>query len=106
DLSIPGPSVFGTGGASVFSTLSTVIGQLGSGAPTATQLNAALTALDTNISTAEQASAMLGNTSQSVTSTSAALTTQLTSVQDSQSGLEDVNIATVTTQLDSEMTNY
>jgi flagellar hook-associated protein 3 FlgL len=106
DLSVPGPSVFGTGGASVFTTLSTVIGQLGSGAPTATQLNTALSALDANISGAEQASAVLGNGSQSVTATSSALTTQLTSVQNGRSGLEDVNIATVTTQLDTEMTNY
>ena len=106
NLSVPGPSMFGTGGASVFATLSTVIGQLASGSPTATQLNAALTALDANISTAEQASAVLGNASDAVTSTSAALTTQLTAVQDGQSSLEDVNIATVTTQLDSEMTNY
>jgi flagellar hook-associated protein 3 FlgL len=105
-LSVPGPQVFGSGGANIFSTLSTVIGQLSSGAPTATQLNAALSALDANISTAEQASAALGNASDAVGSTSAALTTQLTAVQDSQSGLEDVNIATVTTQLDSEMTNY
>ncbi len=47
-------------------TLTTVIGQLGSGTPTATQLNAALTALDANISTAEQASAVLGNGSDQV----------------------------------------
>ncbi len=106
NLSVPGPSVFGTGGANVFATLSTVIGQLGSGAPSATQLNTALSALDANISTAEQASAALGNASDAVTSTSAALTTQLTAVQAGQSSLEDVNIATVTTQLDSEMTNY
>jgi flagellar hook-associated protein 3 FlgL len=106
DLSVPGPTVFGTGTANVFTTLSTVIGQLGSGAPTSTQLNTALTALDANISTAEQASAALGNASDAVTSTSAALTTQLTAVQGGQSSLEDVNIATVTTQLDSEMTNY
>ena len=37
---------------------------------------------------------------------SASLTSQLTSVQNTQAGLEDVNVATVTTQLDSEMTNY
>ena len=42
NLSVPGPTVFGTGAANVFTTLSTVIGQLGSGAPTATQLNTAL----------------------------------------------------------------
>ncbi len=105
-LSVPGPTVFGTGAASIFTTLSTVIGQLGSGSPTAAQLNSALTALDTNISTAEQASAVLGNASESVASVSSALTTQLTAVQNSQAGLQDVNVATVTTQLDSEMTNY
>jgi flagellar hook-associated protein 3 FlgL len=105
-LSVPGPSVFGTGATSVFSTLTNVIGQLGSGTPTATQLNAALTALDANISTAEQASAVLGNGSVQVTAVSASLTSQLTSVQNTQAGLEDVNVATVTTQLDSEMTNY
>src|SRR6202046_1865094 len=44
-LSVPGPSVFGTGAASVFTTLTTVIGQLGSGAPTAAQVNTALPAL-------------------------------------------------------------
>ena len=105
-LSVPGPSVFGAGAASVFNTLTTVIGQLGSGTPTATQLNAALTALDANISTAEQASAVLGNGSDQVAAVSASLTTQLTSVQNTQAGLEDVNVATVTTQLDSQMTNY
>ena len=103
---MPGPEVFGTGAASVFNTLTTVVGQLGSGTPTATQLNAALTALDANISTAEQASAVLGNGSDQVTAVSASLTSQLTSVQNTQAGLEDVNVATVTTQLDSEMTNY
>jgi flagellar hook-associated protein 3 FlgL len=106
DLSVPGPSVFGAGAASVFNTLTTVVGQLGSGTPTATQLNAALTALDANISTAEQASAVLGNGSNQVAAVSASLTTQLTSVQNTQAGLEDVNVATVTTQLDSQMTNY
>ncbi len=80
--------------------------QLGSGAPTATQLNTALDALDANIGTAEQASAVLGNGSDQVGAVSASLTTQLTSVQNTQAGLEDVNVATVTTQLDSEMTNY
>jgi flagellar hook-associated protein 3 FlgL len=90
-LSVPGPSVFGTGAASVFNTLTTVAGH---------------TALDANISTAEQASAVLGNGSVQVAAVSASLTTQLTSVQNTQAGLEDVNVATVTTQLDSEMTNY
>ena len=37
---------------------------------------------------------------------SSSLTTQIASVQTDQADLQDVNIATVTTQLDSEMTNY
>ncbi|MGA2835703.1 MAG: hypothetical protein ABSF84_03800 [Acidimicrobiales bacterium] len=105
-LSVPGTALFGTGASNVFTVLSTVIGQLSTGAPTATQLNAALTALDANITTAEQGSAELGNASIAVTDASASLTTQLTAAQTTQSGLEDVNVATVTTQLDSEMTNY
>jgi len=105
-LSVPGTALFGTGASNVFAVLSTVIGQLSTGAPTAAQLNAALTALDANISTAEQGSAELGNASIAVTDASASLTTQLTAAQTTQAGLEDVNVATVTTQLDSEMTNY
>ncbi len=105
-LSVPGTALFGTGTSNVFSVLSTVIGQLSTGAPTAAQLNTALTALDSNIATAEQGSAELGNASIAVTDASASLTTQLTATQTTQAGLEDVNVATVTTQLDSEMTNY
>ena len=105
-LSVPGTSIFGAGAASVFSTLSAAVTALNSGAPTAANLGAALTALNANISTAQQASAVLGDSSQEVASSSSALTTQVASVQSDQANLEDVNIATVTTQLDSEMTNY
>jgi flagellar hook-associated protein 3 FlgL len=105
-LSVPGPEVFGTGAANVFSTLSGAITALSSGSPTTAQLNTALDALDANISTAEQASAALGNGANQVASVSAALTTQLTTVQNSQASLQDVNVSTVTTQLDSEMTDY
>jgi len=105
-LSVPGTTIFGVGAANVFSTLSAAVTALNSGAPTAANLSAALTALNANISTAQQASAVLGDSSQQVASTSSALTTQVASVQSDQANLEDVNIATVTTQLDSEMTNY
>jgi flagellar hook-associated protein 3 FlgL len=105
-MSVPGTTIFGVGAANVFATLSAAVTALNSGAPTAANLGAALTALNTNISTAQQASAVLGDSSQQVASTSSALTTQVASVQSDQANLEDVNIATVTTQLDSEMTNY
>jgi flagellar hook-associated protein 3 FlgL len=105
-LSVPGTTMFGTGASNVFATLSAVVTALSSGAPTAASLSTALSALNANISTAQQASAVLGDSSQEVASTTSALTTQVASVQSDQADLEDVNIATVTTQLDSEMTNY
>jgi flagellar hook-associated protein 3 FlgL len=105
-LSVPGTTMFGVGASNVFATLTAAVTALNSGTPTSANLSAALSALTTNISTAQQASAVLGDSSQEVASTTAALTTQVASVQSDQANLEDVNIATVTTQLDSEMTNY
>jgi flagellar hook-associated protein 3 FlgL len=105
-LSVPGTSIFGVGAANVFATLTAAVTALSSGAPTSANLSAALTALNANIATAQQASAVLGDSSQEVASASSSLTTQIASVQSDQADLEDVNIATVTTQLDSEMTNY
>jgi flagellar hook-associated protein 3 FlgL len=105
-LSVPGTTIFGVGAANVFATLTAGVTALSSGAPTSASLSAALTALNANISTAQQASAVLGDSSQEVASASSSLTTQIASVQSDQADLEDVNIATVTTQLDSEMTNY
>jgi flagellar hook-associated protein 3 FlgL len=105
-LSVPGTTMFGVGAANVFATLTAAVTALSSGAPTSAGLSAALTALNANISTAQQASAVLGDSSQEVGSASSSLTTQIASVQSDQADLEDVNIATVTTQLDSEMTNY
>jgi flagellar hook-associated protein 3 FlgL len=105
-LSVPGSTLFGVGPASVFTTLSTVVGQLAGGTPTTAQLNVALSALDANIATASQGAATLGEASQEATAASAALTTQLQAVQSTQSGLESVNIATVTSQLTSQLTNY
>lgn len=105
-LSVPGTTIYGTGAANVFATLQTTITGLQSGSPTSAQLSTAITALEANITTAEQASAVLGNQAEEVGAVSSGLTTQLTTVQNSRAGLEDVNVATVTTQLDSEMTNY
>ena len=105
-LSVPGTTIFGVGAANVFATLTAAVTALSSGAPTSASLSAALTALNANISTAQQASAVLGDSSQEVASASSSLTTQIASVHSDQADLEDVNIATVTTQLDSEMTNY
>jgi flagellar hook-associated protein 3 FlgL len=105
-LSVPGTTMFGVGAGNVFATLSTAATALLSGTPTSAELTTALNALTTNMSTAQQAAAVLGDSSQEVASASASLTTQIASVQTDQANLEDVNIATATTQLDSETTNY
>lgn len=105
-LSVPGTTLFGTGAANVFSTLSTVAAALQSGAPGATAISTAMSALSANIATAQQASAVLGNASEEVSNVTATLTSQIANVQASQANLEDVNVATATTQLESETTNY
>jgi flagellar hook-associated protein 3 FlgL len=105
-LSVPGTALFGTGAANIFSTLSTVATALLSGTPSATAISSAMTALSSNIDGAQQASAVLGNSSEEVSNVTATLTNQIASVQASQANLEDVNVATATTQLESETTNY
>jgi flagellar hook-associated protein 3 FlgL len=105
-LSVPGTALFGTGAANIFSTLSNVATALLSGTPSATAISNAMTALSSNIDTAQQASAVLGNSSEEVSNVTATLTNQIASVQASQANLEDVNVATATTQLESETTNY
>jgi flagellar hook-associated protein 3 FlgL len=105
-LSVPGTALFGTGAANIFSTLSSVATALLSGTPSSTAISNAMTALSSNIDTAQQASAVLGNSSEEVSNVTATLTNQIASVQTSQANLEDVNVATATTQLESETTNY
>jgi flagellar hook-associated protein 3 FlgL len=105
-LSVPGTALFGAGAANIFSTLTSVATALSSGTPSSTAISNAMTALSSNISTAQQASAVLGNSSEEVSNVTATLTNQIANVQASQANLEDVNPATATTQLESETTNY
>ncbi len=60
-LSVPGTSMFGTGASNVFATLNAAATALQSGAPTSAELNTALDALNATISSAQQASAVLGD---------------------------------------------
>ncbi|TAN30995.1 hypothetical protein EPN29_14070 [bacterium] len=106
DLSVPGTALFGSGASSVFATLSAASNALLTGAPTSAEISTALNALDGNISTAEQASATLGNAALQVSNSSATLSSQIANIQANQATLEDVNLASATTQLDSDMTNY
>jgi flagellar hook-associated protein 3 FlgL len=105
-LSVPGTALFGAGAQNIFTTLTTVANALLSGTPGSGAISTAMTALATNIATAQQASAVLGNSSEEVSNVTATLTNQIANVQASQANLEDVNVATATTQLESETTNY
>lgn len=105
-LSVPGTAMFGVGSSNVFSTLTTVANALLTGTPSSTQISNALSALDSNISTAQKANAILGNSSLEVSNIASTLTNQIADIQTSQANLGDVNVAKVTTQLDLEMTNY
>lgn len=105
-LSVAGSQLFGAGTSSVFATLTAVSNALLSGSPTSSQISTALKALDSSISSAQQAAVVLGNSSQEVTSAVSNLTNQLSYVQANQASLQDVNIAVATTQLNAEMTNY
>jgi len=105
-LSVPGTVMFGVGASNVFATLSSAATTLLSGAPTSANISTALNALDSVISGAEQGAASMGDASQLLSSASASLTTQISSILSSQSNLENVNIATATTQLSLETTSY
>lgn len=105
-LSVPGTSLFGVGTSNVFNVLTTVANALLSGTPTSSQISSALNGIKSNISTAEQASAILGTSALTVNSVSSALTAQITSIQANQANLQDLNVTTATTQLNEDMTNY
>jgi flagellar hook-associated protein 3 FlgL len=106
DLSVTGPAVFGSGSSNIFTTLSNVASALSSGTPTSSQISGALTALDNNLAIGEQASATIGNSALEVSNMASALTQQLTSIQNSQAQLQNINIPLATTQLNNEITNY
>ena len=105
-VSVPGTALFGSGATNVFATLSAASSALASGAPSAACLSTALDALDAVIAGAQGASAVLGESSQMASSAGAALTSQIAAVQSSQASLENVNVATATTQLSLETTSY
>jgi flagellar hook-associated protein 3 FlgL len=106
NLSVSGNQMFGSGTSSIFSTLSAAAAALSSGSPTSAELSTAVSGIDGSLSTAQQASEVLGNASEEASAATSSLTAQISSIQSSQSNLEDVNIATATTQLDTEMTDY
>lgn len=104
--SVTGPQLFGTGAASVFSTLATTVGHLTSGSPTMANLRADLSALDANMAQATGAAATLGNLSQQATGLQSATASQLTELQGQLGALVSVNVPKVATELQNDMTNY
>jgi flagellar hook-associated protein 3 FlgL len=105
-LSVPGTTMFGVGASNVFATLSAAATALSTGSPTSAQISTALSALGNVMSGAQQASAVLGTSSQQVTGASATLATQIATAQASQANLENVNVATASALLSSETASY
>lgn len=105
-LSVPGSAMFGSGAANVFATLTNAANALLTGTPSAAQISTAITALSGNVSSAEQASVVLGNATQEASLANASLTTQLSNVQANSANLKDVNVAQATTQLTLDTTSY
>jgi len=106
NLSVPGSALFGPGASNAFATLSGAISALQSGAPPPSSISLALNELDAVISGAQQASAVLGQSSQMVTSAAANLATEIATIESNRANLENVNVAGVTTQLTLETTDY
>ncbi|HUZ41989.1 MAG TPA: hypothetical protein VMU68_11445 [Acidimicrobiales bacterium] len=105
-LTVPGTAVFGVGASNVFATLSSAAAALLSGTPTSAALSSATTALNAIMAGAERASATLGDASQLVAAASSTLASEIANVQSSQASMENVNLATATTQLNLETTSY
>ncbi len=106
NLSVPGTAMFGTGASNAFATLMGASSALQSGTPSSSTLSSALNALDSVIAQAQQASAVLGESSQMTSSAATALATEIANIQSNRANLENVNVAQATTQLTLETTDY
>lgn len=106
NLSVPGTAMFGTGASNAFATLANASSALQSGTPSSATLSSALNALDSVIAQAQQASAVLGESSQMTSSAATALTTEIANIQTNRASLENVNVAQATTQLTLETSDY
>jgi flagellar hook-associated protein 3 FlgL len=109
-VSVPGTSLFGGGTSgvqSVFTTLQNFVTHLaaGPGAGTA-NLQSDLNDLDANISLAENAATTIGEATDNVNAASTEAQSNATVVQGDLANTEDVDVASATTQLQSEMASY
>lgn len=109
-VSVPGTSLFGGGTSgvqSVFTTLQNFVSHLQAGPEAGTaNLQSDANALSANITLAESAATTIGEATDSVQAASTAATNNSTTVQGDLANTEDVDVATATTQLQSDMTSY
>jgi len=110
-VSVPGDQVFGggtSGTQSVFTTLQNIVTDLqsGPGAASYAGLQNDLNALDANMSQAETAATTLGQASQQVTAASSAASATTLQVQSILTNTMSTDLPSVTTALQTDMTNY
>jgi len=108
---VPGDQLFGggtSGTQSVFTTLQNIVTDLqaGPGASSYAGLQSDLNALDGNISQAETAATTLGQASQQVTTASSAASATTLQVQTILTSTMSTDLPSVTTALQTDMTNY
>ncbi len=109
--SVPGTSLFGggtTGVQSLFTTLQSFATHLsaGPGGATEASIQTDLNNLDANLAQATTAATTLGEASQQVQAAATAATSTSAQVQKALATTVDVNVATVSTQLQADMASY
>lgn len=106
--SVPGTTLFGSSPNDLFSTLNQIVTDLGAGPGGATETNLQndMNTLQNNITQANNAAATLGEASQQVQTVQASASATTTQVQTILANTEDVNVATVTSQLQQDLANY
>ncbi len=110
DVSVPGTFLFGGGTSgvqSVFTTLQNFANDLAAGpAAAGVNLQNDLNDLDANIGLAETAATTIGQATDRVQAASSAAASQSTTVQGDLATTEDVDVASASTQLQSELASY
>jgi flagellar hook-associated protein 3 FlgL len=104
-ISLPGSSIFGSGGSGVLGALNQLVADLTSGAPTAS-ISADSSALTDALGTVSSQRSFLNNSLSTIRSTSTYAQTQEAQLKVQQGSLVASDPATVATQLKSSQTQY
>lgn len=111
NATVPGTQLFGggtTGTQNLFTTLQNIVTDLANGPSATAQTNLSndLNDLNANVTQAQTAAATLGEASQEVAAVQTATSTTSTQIQNVLADTEDTNVASVSTELQQDLTSY